>query len=380
MPAVDVMGTFTDNILQTHSNRRWDVGTAVTPSVAVIGNTPNTQLRLFYAPTAANLCPHAAGELANAVAQRLREFHGHPGHVPCLCKRLRRRGVHDRVRHQRPRVWYAGVHAERFGHRCHRRVQTDCAADLQRLGHPNGDAPVRRRRHPDRKLFGKRNNCRNVSWLVSAVLRLRRNVTAQFQSAGATAICVRRSARPMERRGIVVHQPVLWLRTAQRRDELERHQPGRLCVESIRHGQRYGWLPGTALPRCARCVIGQLQRDRLSGEHNAHAQPGQPDNPGLRPQFQCQRTLRECVVCPHRSHDGQRQLQCIANHQPAINAKSGRPGSKSTSTANTSTDRPGARWCSAQTTDSASARVSTRPRRSELARPPLTTGTGFRST
>lgn len=51
VPAVDVMGTFTDNILQTHSNRRWDVGTAVTPSVAVIGNTPNTQLRLFYAPT-----------------------------------------------------------------------------------------------------------------------------------------------------------------------------------------------------------------------------------------------------------------------------------------------------------------------------------------
>lgn len=51
VPAVDVMGTFTDNILQTHSDRRWDVGIAVTPSVAVIGNTPNTQLRLFYAPT-----------------------------------------------------------------------------------------------------------------------------------------------------------------------------------------------------------------------------------------------------------------------------------------------------------------------------------------
>jgi uncharacterized protein (PEP-CTERM system associated) len=51
VPAVDVMGIFTDNILQTHYGRRWDIGTAITPSVAVIGNTPNTQLRLFFAPT-----------------------------------------------------------------------------------------------------------------------------------------------------------------------------------------------------------------------------------------------------------------------------------------------------------------------------------------
>ncbi len=52
LPQFSVEEMFTDNILQTPSNRRWDFATIISPAVTILGDTPNVQLRLNYAPQA----------------------------------------------------------------------------------------------------------------------------------------------------------------------------------------------------------------------------------------------------------------------------------------------------------------------------------------
>jgi uncharacterized protein (PEP-CTERM system associated) len=51
LPRLSVQGVFNDNVLQSETGRRWDVGTFVTPGVSVIGDLPRVQLRLNYDPT-----------------------------------------------------------------------------------------------------------------------------------------------------------------------------------------------------------------------------------------------------------------------------------------------------------------------------------------
>ena len=41
---------YTDNVLQSPTDRRWDMVTLVTPGITIYGDLPNTQVRLSYAP------------------------------------------------------------------------------------------------------------------------------------------------------------------------------------------------------------------------------------------------------------------------------------------------------------------------------------------
>lgn len=50
VPALGVDEFFTDNVLQTPANRRWDLVTVVTPSIAINGDAPNAQVNLNYSP------------------------------------------------------------------------------------------------------------------------------------------------------------------------------------------------------------------------------------------------------------------------------------------------------------------------------------------
>jgi uncharacterized protein (PEP-CTERM system associated) len=49
-PAAGAEEYFTDNVLQSATNRRWDLVTVLTPSIAVIGNEPNAQVNFNYSP------------------------------------------------------------------------------------------------------------------------------------------------------------------------------------------------------------------------------------------------------------------------------------------------------------------------------------------
>jgi hypothetical protein len=49
-PAVSLEEVWTDNILQTTNNRRWDLLTLATPSIAINGDTPNAQVQFQYGP------------------------------------------------------------------------------------------------------------------------------------------------------------------------------------------------------------------------------------------------------------------------------------------------------------------------------------------
>src|SRR5262249_12832865 len=44
LPALGASEYFTDNVLFTATNRRWDLVTLVTPSLTIIGDQPNVQL------------------------------------------------------------------------------------------------------------------------------------------------------------------------------------------------------------------------------------------------------------------------------------------------------------------------------------------------
>jgi len=50
VPSVSLEEIWTDNVLNTNTNRRWDLLTIATPSIAITGDTPNTQLLFEYGP------------------------------------------------------------------------------------------------------------------------------------------------------------------------------------------------------------------------------------------------------------------------------------------------------------------------------------------
>ncbi len=49
-PRITVEEMFTDNVLQSPTNRRWDLLTIVNPGISIVGDTPNVQLHLNYSP------------------------------------------------------------------------------------------------------------------------------------------------------------------------------------------------------------------------------------------------------------------------------------------------------------------------------------------
>ena len=49
-PMLSLQEAWTDNILNTTNNRRWDVLTLFTPSIAITGDVPNAQVRFQYGP------------------------------------------------------------------------------------------------------------------------------------------------------------------------------------------------------------------------------------------------------------------------------------------------------------------------------------------
>ncbi len=50
VPAVSLAEIWTDNVLNTTNNRRWDFLTIATPSISIKGDTPNAQVQLQYGP------------------------------------------------------------------------------------------------------------------------------------------------------------------------------------------------------------------------------------------------------------------------------------------------------------------------------------------
>lgn len=50
VPAIGADEFFTDNVLQSATDRRWDLVTVLTPSIAVVGDEPNAQVNFNYAP------------------------------------------------------------------------------------------------------------------------------------------------------------------------------------------------------------------------------------------------------------------------------------------------------------------------------------------
>ncbi len=49
-PAISWEEIYTDNVFDTERNRRWDVLTTVTPSIAITGDVPNAQVQFEYGP------------------------------------------------------------------------------------------------------------------------------------------------------------------------------------------------------------------------------------------------------------------------------------------------------------------------------------------
>jgi uncharacterized protein (PEP-CTERM system associated) len=49
-PAITFEEIWTDNILNTQTNRRWDLISAATPSISIFGDVPNAQVQFYYAP------------------------------------------------------------------------------------------------------------------------------------------------------------------------------------------------------------------------------------------------------------------------------------------------------------------------------------------
>lgn len=68
VPQLGAQEMFTDNVLQSATNRRWDLITVVTPGIAVLGDEPNAQVRLSYTP---QLRVDARTPQENGVTQQL---------------------------------------------------------------------------------------------------------------------------------------------------------------------------------------------------------------------------------------------------------------------------------------------------------------------
>jgi uncharacterized protein (PEP-CTERM system associated) len=67
-PSLGIQEVFNDNLFQTQSNRVWDFSTIVTPGIAVLGSTPNIQVRLNYQPSVQY---YARNTSQNSVTQEL---------------------------------------------------------------------------------------------------------------------------------------------------------------------------------------------------------------------------------------------------------------------------------------------------------------------
>ena len=68
LPQLSLQEEFTDNVLQTETNRRWDLISLLTPSLTIGANTPRLNLSLQYAPT---LEYYARTTSENTIAQQL---------------------------------------------------------------------------------------------------------------------------------------------------------------------------------------------------------------------------------------------------------------------------------------------------------------------
>lgn len=68
VPRLDWQEMFTDNVLQQHAPRRWDIVTYVAPGVSLAANAPRLQLQFDYNPT---LAMYARTPSQNALGQQL---------------------------------------------------------------------------------------------------------------------------------------------------------------------------------------------------------------------------------------------------------------------------------------------------------------------
>src|SRR5690349_12903677 len=68
MPYVDVQAMVTDNVLQAHQPRQWDLLTYLSPGIQLAGDMPRLQLTLDYAP---GLSLYARTSSLNALTQQL---------------------------------------------------------------------------------------------------------------------------------------------------------------------------------------------------------------------------------------------------------------------------------------------------------------------
>jgi uncharacterized protein (PEP-CTERM system associated) len=50
VPRISAQEMYTDNVLETATNRRWDLVTLVTPGISILGDVPNAQVKLNYGP------------------------------------------------------------------------------------------------------------------------------------------------------------------------------------------------------------------------------------------------------------------------------------------------------------------------------------------
>jgi uncharacterized protein (PEP-CTERM system associated) len=67
-PSLGLREVFNDNVLETSTNRQWDLISTVTPGIAIYGDTPNTQVRLNYQPS---LLYYARETSLNQIAHEL---------------------------------------------------------------------------------------------------------------------------------------------------------------------------------------------------------------------------------------------------------------------------------------------------------------------
>ena len=67
-PRIGLQEVLSDNVLQAHSPRRWDLSTYIAPGIAITGNTKRAQLKFDYSPT---LILNARTGSQNSLSQQL---------------------------------------------------------------------------------------------------------------------------------------------------------------------------------------------------------------------------------------------------------------------------------------------------------------------
>jgi len=68
LPRISIQGMLTDNALQAHSPRSWDIATFISPGVTVVGETTRASLKMDYAPV---LSVYARNSSQNGLAHQL---------------------------------------------------------------------------------------------------------------------------------------------------------------------------------------------------------------------------------------------------------------------------------------------------------------------